>query len=221
MSAKPSTLPEWNTGGNNRTAPSPTRKVLGWLLGERPAGSYFNHLAYWTYKWIEYLKDGVFSGLVEFVDGAFATANKHFTVSGTGDFKHGDKVMTLTPVVALFQGSTLWDYPNPFAAATAAGSILVPIPLRVGDRLKRVTGRIYGNGTTKITVRIIVYDGSGGAVVSGGGVTDQVPAAAWTTSNSTDPALGHTLAAGQSAIAMVEFDGVGRVQTLNVTYDRP
>ena len=85
MSTKPSTLPEWNTGGANRTTPSPTRKVLGWLLGERPAGSYFNFLFYWIFKWIEYLKDGAFSGNHSIAGDLAVTGNLGEALAGTLD----------------------------------------------------------------------------------------------------------------------------------------
>jgi hypothetical protein len=239
MAAKPATVPLWDTNATNSTAPSADHRSDGWEDDEVPPAAVFNHEQNLYGAWAAYLNDGQFTGNHE-IDGALevtgavgvdglvtaragmtCAANQHVTVSGTGDVKHGDRVLCMTPVAGHFEGSTSWDYPNPFAAASAAGAIYVPLPLRVGDRVKRLTGRIWGNGVTKITVRIVVYDGSGAAAASGGGVTEQVPAAAWTTSNTTDPALSHTLAAGESAVAVVEFDGAGRIQTLNVTYDHP
>lgn len=136
MSTKPSTLPEWNTGGANRTTPSPTRKVLGWLLGERPAGSYFNFLFYWIFKWVEYLKEGAI----------VADVNNSITVSGTGRYKHGDDELPIQAgafqVVAVasqwaagtvpeFDGTT-WTF------GTSTASLIASVPLPPGKRIKSI-----------------------------------------------------------------------------------
>lgn len=242
--AKPTTLPTWNTDGDNRASPGPGKQATGWAAGERPPVDDFNWLLYWLGAWAAYLDAGALEGdhsidgdleatgdaLVGgglHVDNAITTDgaitagnNQSVTVVGTGDYKHGDKTLTLAPIGNV-TGSVAWDFAGNYLGAAAAGTCVVPIPLRVGDRLKTITGRIYGNGSTHVTVRLVVLDGSGGVTVNGGGVAGAQPAAAWTTSATTDGALNHTLAANQAVFAIVDFDGTGRCQTLNIVYDRP
>lgn len=233
--AKPTTVPTWDNAGID---PGPSKQADGWAAGERPPADTFNWLFHWLGLWADYLDagalDGNFSvsgtlavtgattatGLVTANNGVTLAANKDVTVSGTGDYKHGDKVLTLAPIGNV-TGTVAWDFTNSWLGAGAAGTCVVPVPVKVGDRLKTITGRIYGNGVTAITVRLVVVNGSASPVTNGGGVAAQVPGAAWTTSNTTDGSLNHTVAAGESVFAIVDFTGTGRCQALNITYDRP
>lgn len=161
---------------------------------------------------------------VTFSDDVTLAANQNLTLSGTGEYKHGDRVMTRDLSNANFDGSIvfLWVPASFYANSTAAGSAYMSLPLLVGDRVKTITARIYGNSAVAITVRLVVLDGSGSTVTNGGGVAGTVPGAAWTTSPTTDGALNHTVAANQSVYAFISVDATGaRVQTISVTYDHP
>lgn len=62
MSTKPATLPAWaHTGAVVKTPPT-AKQAVGWAKGERPPAGFKNWLAYWTYKWAEYLNDGEMQG---------------------------------------------------------------------------------------------------------------------------------------------------------------
>ncbi len=214
MSAKPSTLPEWNTGGTNRTAPSPTRKVLGWLLGERPAGGYFNHLAYWTFKWLEYLKDGALSGNHSITGDLNVTG----ALTGTGILKHGDRVKSACVIDGLYNGALSWNTSNAYAASSAAGEVWKSVPFTVGDRIKTATATVYGNSSVIATVELLIVKADGTTVFA---VVGSTPAAAWSQTTA-GVAINYTLAAGDAVYVHVAFDATGgRVKNVSVTYDRP
>ncbi len=242
--AKPTTVPGWNTDGSNRTNPGAGKRATGWAPGERPPANYFNWLLHWLGAWAEYLDAGALEG-DHSIDGALdvtggvtsagtihadgdltadgeitAGSGRNVVVTGNGDFVHGDKVLTI-PAMGTVTGSVAWNFGALYLAAAAAGTCLVPLPFKVGDRLKTITGRIFGNGATHITVRIVVLNGNGSAAINGGGVAGAQPAAAWETSDTDDGSLDHLLAPNQAAYALIDFDGSGRCQTLSITYDRP
>jgi hypothetical protein len=66
--AKPSQLPEWNSGGANRVDPTAPEKVLGWTLNQKPPSSTFNWWMWTVYAWVQYLDAGLFDGDIE-IDG--------------------------------------------------------------------------------------------------------------------------------------------------------
>lgn len=76
MATKPVKTPDWNTGGANNTEPNSAKKILGWVVNEKPASSFFNWLQKLTGEWLKYLQDG------DFVADAGSTL---FGVQGTGD----------------------------------------------------------------------------------------------------------------------------------------
>lgn len=60
---KPTTLPEWNSGGLNRVEPSGGEKALGWEDSQTPPSSYFNWLLWIIYQWLGWLKENTESGV--------------------------------------------------------------------------------------------------------------------------------------------------------------
>ncbi len=169
MSTKPTQLPRWATAATpdpaTQPAPGAGKQDVGWKTGERPPAYYQNWLQYWNYKWAEYLNDGALqgahtfdstvgvTGLITAGAGVTAAANQHFTVSGTGDYKHGDRVLLIDGSSALAINNfsqTVWNTaewePDSVAAfrtktTSAFSAIRVPIPLNVGDRIKQAIVR--------------------------------------------------------------------------------
>lgn len=62
---QPTYIPEWNTGGSNRTNPSGAEKIAGWALNDQPPSSYFNWLQYYTGAWFTWLSQRVLKGGAE------------------------------------------------------------------------------------------------------------------------------------------------------------
>ena len=62
---KPIRVPEWNTGGSNRTEPPAGNKTSGWALNEEPPSSWFNWLQYYTGAWLFWLDERMADGAQE------------------------------------------------------------------------------------------------------------------------------------------------------------
>lgn len=61
----PTKIPEWNTGGANRTEPTAGEKVSGWSINDEPPSSYFNWLQYYTGAWFAWLSERLDKGTLE------------------------------------------------------------------------------------------------------------------------------------------------------------
>ncbi|MBA3841165.1 MAG: hypothetical protein H0X39_00840 [Actinobacteria bacterium] len=106
MSTKPTVgqLPTWDTGLVNTIALTAGHKASGFANSEIPTSGEINTLFAFLYLWCQYLSDGAFqgassfdntlgvTGLATLTAGATASANAHFTVSGTGKYKRGTRV---------------------------------------------------------------------------------------------------------------------------------
>lgn len=164
MATKPTQLPRWATAATpdpaTQPAPGAAKQDVGWKTGERPPAYYQNWLQYWNYKWTEYLNDGALqgphtfnstvgvTGLITASSGVTAAANQHFTVSGTGDFKHGDRTLIIDGfAVVPYNTSSVtawntaeWEPDNGVIrtkTTSAFSAVRVPITLTAGDRIKQ------------------------------------------------------------------------------------
>lgn len=108
MATKPSTVPTFNTGGDNNTAPSAGKRILGWLVGEQPPSSYFNWLMKLYGEWLQYLSDGAFTGAASFANAV--TMAQTLAVTGATTLTGA-----LTAAAATFSG-----------LVTANAGVLVP-----------------------------------------------------------------------------------------------
>ena len=58
MATKPASLPEFASGGAAAvTAPTAAKKLLGWVVGEKPPAQYLNWWQELVYNWTQYLDD--------------------------------------------------------------------------------------------------------------------------------------------------------------------
>lgn len=158
------------------------------------------------------------TGLITATAGLTASSNQHLTVSGTGELKHGDRVLTLSPFGAnIVSGWALNG--SGYVLSSAAGTFYMQVPLKQGDRIKSVTFARYGDGAADVTVDVQVLS-SAGAITSTGGGTVTNPAASW--SDSTFDLTDTTLAAGDAAFFIATGNAANlRIGTIRVTYDRP
>lgn len=216
MSTKPTILPEWNTGGTNRTAPSPTRKLLGFLLGERPPSGYFNELFFRTYKWLEYLKDGAFSGNHSITGDLNVTG----ALTGTGILKHGDQIKTLNAFALERDGG--WTIATNGLQSVADDVAYGSIPFDVGDRVKSLKIALKGNAATDgditVTVSKVATDGTVTSIGSGSS-NNQANAWADLTVDLTDTTITDSLAIIIGVASSIE--GGITVGSMRFTYDRP
>lgn len=234
MSTKPATIPSWNTGGANRTTPTPTKLALGHTNGGQPASSEENWLSYWLCKWVEYLSDGALTGnhtiggtlgvtgLITASAGVTAAANQHITVSGTGEFKHGERTLAISPFAAARTANftVLSDAGGYIGTTTGAADALIALPLHKGDRIKVVKFRCTGDGTVDGTGTVFIGRANGTSDSIGTGTATNPTAGAGTlvSIDVTDT----TLADGESAFIMVSANAANfHLHTIEVVYDRP
>ncbi len=63
---KPTTVPEWNTDGSNRTTPNGGKIATGWVANEKPvSSSVMNWLQHWEGRWTKWLNERLFDGADE------------------------------------------------------------------------------------------------------------------------------------------------------------
>lgn len=141
-------------------------------------------------------------------------------VTLSGEIKHGDRVLVI-PGNDLAVGSSNWTATGDgYALSSGAGNIIIPIPHRVGDRIKSVVVRYGGDGVadfTDLEIRLAAGDGTSSTIGTSGAITNP-GAATDTTIDVTDT----TPSANQSLF----FRGLGnatnlRIYHLKVTYDHP
>lgn len=81
------------------------------------------------------------------------TTNDNITLSGTGDLKHGDRVITILPAFSGNKTSTNIGYvagaaPNYVTPTAGSETWAVPVPLRAGDRIRSITWHYQRAGGT-------------------------------------------------------------------------
>lgn len=77
-----------------------------------------------------------FNALATFAAGATASANQHFTVSGTGDYKHGDRGFTIPAAAAVpAAGSPTFDGVK-WTCGAASNVLSYPVDVQAGKQIK-------------------------------------------------------------------------------------
>lgn len=115
--------------------------------------------------------------LTTFSAGATAAADQHFTVSGTGEYKHGTKRRPVSPNTGNGSGFTMGDGK---ITSSGACTFWVPLTLEVGERITALAYTIDGDGVATFTVSVDVYS-SAGAKTTIGSASGTTPNATVTT----------------------------------------
>jgi hypothetical protein len=105
--------------------------------------------------------------------GITLPANQHVTVSGTGEYKHGDITIDIPPFPGGgLAGGVLTGFPIP----TTGGGCAYPLHLPKGTRIKSATITMFGNGTVDGGANISKTSPAGGLVVLDSVTLTNVPA---------------------------------------------
>lgn len=163
------------------------------------------------------------SALITASAGVTCGANQHVTVSGTGEFKHGDRVLAFggSSGVATNANITRSTTENALTS-TGATTMLFSIPLHVGDRIKSVVFAVKGDGAADIStidIKKVAADGTGTSLSpSTTSVTNPAAAYADTTCTVTNT----TLASGEQFYMLITISAANiEINNVRVTYDRP
>ena len=176
-----------------------------------------------------------------------AAVNQHVTVSGSGDYKHGDRTLQLpasagTPVNVSgglsgqpATGATGWQYTRSIGVLAqfwygpvSPQEVLFPITLQVGDRIKSVSARIQDTSGGTNTITMYLHRSVASSSFTSGSA--QVGATQTSAGNGTVQTL--TLSGLTQAINSFEMYNVSlraggtlctthRILGVQVTYDRP
>lgn len=134
-------------------------------------------------------------------------------------FSHSDKILPVSPLAGTSTGNNTWAVSTTTHSSTASGTLLVGIPLIVGDRIKSVDFTFLGNGTADLVTDVVVLDAAGASTSIGTRTDNNQPASPSTfTLNVTDTTvvvntdLRITFAANAAGISLL---------SISVTYDHP
>lgn len=163
------------------------------------------------------------SGLVTANAGVTAGANQHVTVSGTGEYKHGDRTETTNAMdgnaTAIWVVNTTTHAMEANGASGGASDLEIVLPLLVGDRIKSVSFQLQGNGTADITTTVTFLNSSMSGSSIGSATTNNQPAS-WSviTIDVTDT----TIVANSAVIIGFASNAAGlMVGNISYTFDHP
>ena len=234
-----------DTGGADVVAPAGGLRDTGFVAGTPAVQSYVNYLLNQQYAWAQFLDEffktagtatadfkltGAMaitglstqaaitaSGLITANAGLTAGANQHVTVSGTGEYKHGDRPRVISP----FSGTSIsWTGQNPgYMQSGASDQLLVGIDQHAGDRIKSISFLLFGNGAADVTTTVLSLS-TAMATTSLGSLVSTNPAASW--SIATIDITDTTYAASAGAFIKFDANAAGiQIGTITVIYDHP
>lgn len=161
-----------------------------------------------------------FSALTTHSAGATMAANQHVTVSGTGRYKHGLLSMPMNGGTDAqeWAGSGHFDRGVGYAITTGPCTLVVRIPLLVGQRLATFSFEYWGDGVADFTYEINVYDATLAKTTLGASGVNNAPAA-WSTSSA---GAVHVMATGEIATFELSTASAGiRLGELEFGYTWP
>lgn len=157
---------------------------------------------------------------ITFAVGLVMGANQNITLSGTGDLKHGDRVLSFSGTMFVAQSGTVTFQLSGGITSAASCILLGDIPLRIGDRIKAITVTFDSvTGTVDVTdFHVDRITANGTATSLGSTTVSNIGAPTTTTIDLTDT----TLATNESFLITIAINATGcTTRNVNVTYDRP
>lgn len=159
------------------------------------------------------------AGVVTFANTTITMAsNQDVIVSGTGAFKHGDRVLLLSGTSAVYSAN--WAQSGTFSldsSSTTPADLF--IPLRAGERVKSFSIAVAGNGVADVAIAATVITMTLGATGIGSTLVSN-PGASFT-ANAFD-CTDTTLASGEALVLTFTPNATGiKIGNVSVTYDRP
>ena len=158
MASKPASLPRWANVGGSIVVPISAKLDVGFVADEEPPAQYLNFLHNLVFQWMDYLNDGNLegahtidntlgvTGLITATAGLTAAVNQDVTVSGSGEFKHGELVSSVPPAAGERPEGSTWQLLQTDGGVAAAwitpssanDAVMFPITLKHGDQIKSI-----------------------------------------------------------------------------------
>ena len=154
--AKPSTVPEWNTDGTNRSTPTAGQTATGIQAGEAAVSSRMNYLLNLIGQWCSYLSAGALEGDHEIdgdlvVTGRVGEAARNLWIGGNAFQPEGTD--TVSHAIGSVENTTGGD-------ATLVAPVLLPDGARITAAVMYLTP-LTTSGDRTIQLRRISDTGSG------------------------------------------------------------
>lgn len=212
MATKPTNTPRWANSGGAIVEPSSGKKDVGFVAGERPPAQFLNWLLNLLYLWVAWLNDIVAPG----------SGSEALSISSAGtlaaDGKHGDRLLVVHAAAGNGTNAGI-SAGNGYMAATGAGEWWLPIPIRVGDRIK--TLNLWANdsivGGQTVTVELVRFSSTGTRTSIAG---PSPSSGAWA-ATAILSSLNHTVLTDNVYYARIAYSSSGlRFAGIQVTYDR-
>lgn len=154
------------------------------------------------------------SALTTFSAGATGANNQHFTVQGTGRYKHG----TLTKNVNAQAGYGSWGTGSGYVVSLASSTWYLAVPFDEGERLISFSFRRFGDGAVDLTYEVNAYDTSGVKTTLATATVNNV-GAAWATESA---GSSHTFASGSCLVLEFAANAANcQIGNVSLSYDRP
>lgn len=165
-----------------------------------------------------------FNAAVTFAAGAVAAVNQHFTVSGTGRFKHGTMTLAIPASAFQFTGSAI---PTGYlvdgtSVRANTANFVAPIGLAAGKRITAIRAFVKDSATGPTTLH---FDFVGGTAGSGALIgSSPTTTGAGTLQTIQLTGLTTVIAAGNNyavQVSTVAGSAVGIIYGAEVDYDHP
>lgn len=161
------------------------------------------------------------TGLITATAGVAAAAGQHITVSGAGEYKHGDLTMNVSPHAGFGTGGISNSGGTFFVSGGSGTDWFLPVPLKVGDRVKSITWYYQrGAGTLTFSFRATTLSAGTDADVG----TPPTSAAGTTYTNITQSAINKTLVSTEGYYLRFIWsvaDAGTHLNSVQIVYDRP
>ena len=156
---------------------------------------------------------------------ALPASEQPVSVGSTGQliFGHGDRVLSMTALAAAGQSGATWTTgiagSAGYAVSAGASTLVVPIELVVGDRIKSLSFKVFGDGAADLDTTVYSVDSAMAGSSIGTNTTTNQPAS-WSTV--TIDVTDTTVASLTSIqIHFVASAANIRIGNISVTYDHP
>lgn len=138
--------------------------------------------------------------------------------------KHGDVVTVVSAIEGMDIGAsgTFTDSPVYWKSGTAPDALTIPLPLKVGDRLKQIVYKHWSGGAGSKTFSVYKQTAAGAFTLIGATWDTTLDPADGSVVSTTQNGTDYTVAAGEKLFVRYVSSNVDdRFYQMEVTWDRP
>lgn len=167
------------------------------------------------------------TSVVQVDSGGVLTASTaaSITLTGAAEIKHGDRTKNFHPATVASTNGANWNVgvgasSELFAISTASSILNMPLDFIVGDRIKSISFKVFGDGAVDLTTSVFYVTAAMSGSSIGGPTTTTNQPASWSTV--TIDVTDTTLAALDTIYISFNANAASmRIGNISVTYDHP